>query len=507
MAYTRPGVYVTETPLRAAPPRPNSNAVAAFFGTSDRGSTTPVMVDSWAGFRSTFGDLSQSHDLGYAVYHYFANGGRVAYVTRVAGAGATAASTAAVAYYANDTAASASLFTATAKNVGAWGNTLSLALTAGQVGGTATVLPTFNLQVRINNVEVEYWTELSADPASSRYFDSVLNEYSAYITSSSPASVTAHSTFSYLQSVYALASGSNGSTVGSADYAAALSTLSDVDGSLLINVVGQSSKTVVDQALTVASTRGNSFVIIDPDATATDSSSIINVVSQYGSTDTDPIRGYGSVYYPMVKMVDPMKTGPAAVRTTFPGGAIAGAFVRNDAQRTVAKTPAGYDIDLRNTLGLGSSVTDTLVSAVYDSGVNCLKAVPGAGVVVLGGRTLRTTSSDKYISIRRSLNYIKQNVTDLTRGAVFQPNGPQLWSELSTNLNKFLTTFWGQGGLKGQSSRQAFYVVCDETNNTATTIDNGEVHIEVGVALQYPAEFIVINVSQWTGGSNTSETL
>ena len=36
---------------------------------------------------------------------------------------------------------------------------------------------------------------------------------------------------------------------------------------------------------------------------------------------------------------------------------------------------------------------------------------------------------------------------------------------------------------------------------------NGEIHVEVGLALQYPAEFVIINVSQWTGGSNAVDTL
>jgi len=50
-------------------------------------------------------------------------------------------------------------------------------------------------------------------------------------------------------------------------------------------------------------------------------------------------------------------------------------------------------------------------------------------------------------------------------------------------------------------------VVCNTTNNTTTSIDQGIVNVEVGVALQYPAEFIVINLSQWTGGSNAVESL
>jgi phage tail sheath protein FI len=62
----------------------------------------------------------------------------------------------------------------------------------------------------------------------------------------------------------------------------------------------------------------------------------------------------------------------------------------------------------------------------------------------------------------------------------------------------FLSEYKNQGGLRGANNAQAFFIKCDAENNTATTIANGEVHIQVGVALQYPAEFIVIDLSQKT---------
>jgi phage tail sheath protein FI len=74
-------------------------------------------------------------------------------------------------------------------------------------------------------------------------------------------------------------------------------------------------------------------------------------------------------------------------------------------------------------------------------------------------------------------------------------------------LSKFLSEFWAAGGLKGRSTADAYYIICDSTNNTQNTIENGEVRIEVGVALQTPAEFIVIEVSQFTGGSTLNENI
>jgi hypothetical protein len=67
-----------------------------------------------------------------------------------------------------------------------------------------------------------------------------------------------------------------------------------------------------------------------------------------------------------------------------------------------------------------------------------------------------------------------------------------------------LTNFWSQGGLRGNTPAEAFFVKVDAGNNTQATIDNGEVHIEIGVALQRPAEFIIIKIGQFDGGTTVT---
>jgi len=105
------------------------------------------------------------------------------------------------------------------------------------------------------------------------------------------------------------------------------------------------------------------------------------------------------------------------------------------------------------------------------------------------------------------MNYLKQALKDTTSFAVFEPNDERLWTTINMRVGSLLGEFWRAGGLKGRNSAEAFYIVCDETNNTNETIAQGEVRLEVGVALQYPAEFIVINISQWTGGANSVANL
>ena len=106
--------------------------------------------------------------------------------------------------------------------------------------------------------------------------------------------------------------------------------------------------------------------------------------------------------------------------------------------------------------------------------------------------------------MRRSLNFLKQTLKDSTAYALFEPNDPRLWEALTVKISSILTTFWGSGGLKGKTTGEAFYVVCNDTNNTPNSVENGIVNIQVGVALQTPAEFIVINISQFTGGSTAT---
>jgi hypothetical protein len=502
MTYLNPGVYTVETPLVNNVTRAStSQSIATFIGTSTRGPITASLINSWTGYKSLYGDISSDHEMGYSVYHYFANGGRDAYIVRVSASDAVASSVS-VPYYPNgESGASAALMTATANSPGVWGNSVSLLISSGSTSPTASVIPTFNLSIRVNGSEVERWNELSTDPNNNRYAATVVNTYSKYISITVPSS-TADADWLFDFNSITLTGGADGSSVGDSDYVSALSSLDVIEGALLINAPGQTSSTVVNAFTTKAESRGNSFVIIDP-SSETDPVEIgSSVVSTYSPSS------YGAVYYPKLKMVDPTKSGPGAIRDTFPGGAIAGVYTRTEVARTVAKAPAGYDTDIRNALALTTNFTSSQTGTLYNTyGVNLLKSVPGGGIIVNGTRTLDKSTPGKYIPIRRSLNYLKQALKDATEFAVYSPNDQRLWEQIAFRCGNVLNEFWKAGGLKGRNPGQAYYVLCNETNNTVETISNGEVRVEVGVALQYPAEFVVITISQWTGGANSVSSL
>jgi phage tail sheath protein FI len=136
--------------------------------------------------------------------------------------------------------------------------------------------------------------------------------------------------------------------------------------------------------------------------------------------------------------------------------------------------------------------------------VNAIRYITGSGIVAMGARTLNPAYIDKYVPVRRTLIYLRKAMTDLTQFAIFEPNDEKLWRRINASLDGFLRDFWRQGGLRGTAPAQAFFVKCDADNNPQASIDNGYVNIEVGVALQRPAEFVVIKISQFDGGTTVT---
>jgi hypothetical protein len=544
MAYSRPGVYITEGPFSTTVPVGPQVTPAAFLATTARGPVEPTRVDSWNQYKTLYGDLTNSSQLGYAVYHFFANGGRTAYVTRVASSTGVKAKSLSVTGTISG-GSSTTLFRVEASNKGAWANWvantatvsgttnekgLRVTITAGLRNGISEALSngtgtprTFNLNVWFNGVEVERWTEVSLDPDSPQYITSIVNNYSNYVNvvDIDPALVTGvvytidSASLDYTTGVmvagnghYALGDDTvSGDVQGTdpavvdADWVNALNSLGSVSGSLLINLVGQSTKSLVDSATNYAEVRGNAFVIIDPSPARTSATGDTGIKIL---TDSYNKSSYGAVYYPLLKMPDPARSGSATLRDTFPGGAIAGLFSRVEQERTVAKAPAGYGYEIRNSFGLTTNFIDSQVGILYDSHVNVMKTIPGGGIIINGARTLKRNDITKFVPVRRTLNYVKSNVENIAASSVFEPNGERVWTDLNTRISRFLSDLWGAGGLKGRNATEAFYIVCDASNNPAYSVENGELHVEVGVALQAPAEFIIINISQFAGGSTTA---
>jgi hypothetical protein len=392
-------------------------------------------------------------------------------------------------------------FFLTAENAGAWSSGLTVEISDGLEGATATSYGTFTMIVKLDGAEKERWTEVSIDTTHNRCVLSIVNNYSDYLRVSALAAPTKATTTKVTAGTYALVGGSDGTAVVSSDYTTNIAYLDQVTGDLLINLPGVSASSEVNAAISYAANRGTGFVIIDADTTQTTAAGALTVVSPYTNS------GYAAVYYPGATVADPTKTGPAALRTSPLGGAVMAIYGKSERLYSVAKAPAGFNLDIANVFGLVANYTENEEGTLYDANINPIRLVPGTGAIINGTRTLAVTAPSKYIPIRRTLNFVKARIKEITQFAVFEPNDANLRQKVITVIQQELRSLWAKGGLKGANESQAFYVTCNASNNTVSTIGNGELHVEVGLALQYPAEYIIVNVSQWTGGANAVETL
>jgi len=129
----------------------------------------------------------------------------------------------------------------------------------------------------------------------------------------------------------------------------------------------------------------------------------------------------------------------------------------------------------------------------------------GRGLRVYGARCITSNEEWKYINVRRLFIFLEASLDQGTQWAVFEPNDQQLWNRLIQSVSSFLTTIWQQGGLMGATADQAFFVKCGYDTMSSDDIQNGRLIMLVGIAPVFPAEFVIIRIGQWAGGSSVQE--
>jgi phage tail sheath protein FI len=90
-------------------------------------------------------------------------------------------------------------------------------------------------------------------------------------------------------------------------------------------------------------------------------------------------------------------------------------------------------------------------------------------------------------------------------GPCSSPTTATCGERVKRNINAFFIGLWRQGAVAGNRPEEAFFVVCDESNNPQSSRDDGLLIVDVGVAPVKPAEFVVFQISQWQGGSTATE--
>lgn len=291
---------------------------------------------------------------------------------------------------------------------------------------------------------------------------------------------------------------------------AANASLDKVSVFNLMVLPGQTTSAVLAEALAYCEGK-RAFYIMDPPANAVADTLAVSMPGAPPDADTIadiwdggtlPVSANGALYFPYLNATD-MVTGGAT--TAPPSGYVAGIFAREDQNRGVWKSPAGLETTVLGTTGVvpWGNMTDPQQGVLNKDGINVLRTFPGIGTVVFGARTLVSENPAyeqwKYVAVRRMALFLEDSLYASLGWAVFEPNDVPLWNALRQEVEAFMLGLFRQGAFQGSTADQAFQVTCDSTTTSQADIDNGIVKILVAFAPLKPAEFVVIQIAQLAG--------
>jgi len=404
------------------------------------------------------------------------------------------------------------VFTINAASAGSWSGNYSVKIVA---SGSASrfgleVYQTTTVNGNSSTTLIESYSDLSMASTDRNFVLSIVNSNPTSVITISSVGLDNTKTPAITTGFIGFAGGSDGASLGRSDYAGAWSTFDSVLNPLVIyapDAPYAATSTLTAQihgdAVAYAASRNDCFAVFDTPAGLSATAAQTQVSATYAIFSGVTSGNIAAAYYPWYSIPDVNK-GIGVTRLQAPGAGVVGQYIATDASRGPAKTPAG----LQNVMALAVSTEHLFTNAELDAintsvdPINAIRQVPGAGIVIMGGRTLDNTPNNRYINIRRSLIYIEKSINDLTSFALFENNDSRLWSQIRTSLSSFLLAYWQSGGLRGTNPAQAFYVKCDDTTTSFSDIQQGKVNIEIGVALEYPAEFVVIKLGQLTGNAS-----
>lgn len=526
-AVLHPGVYVQEVPSGARSIEGVPTSTTIFVGETERGPLAATKVKGISDYEREFGGYYRPDTaaasgsvpvaMRYAMDAFFSNGGTTAYVLRAASTSGTA----------QRAEASPAIAAATP---GAWGNDLYAVFFS--LPPTAT--DSFRVAVYYRNRRtakdelVEDWPSLTQDASSEQYAVDVLKRSNyirwveggtlpAAVDATLGAGVSAADLDLTTAATAKLAGGVGGDAAfGWATPATVFGLLSELDGvddaaliaaapdlwvqspvvTTNVGAVYEGFRNYIDNRPKL-----DLFLVADIAAhTAAATTATTNAVAAVDATTFNRTT-MSAVYWPHVRVVDPIGKGARPVKTLPPSAFIAGLYSRTDASRGVWKAPAGVDVLVGGIAEVDVEVLDKHQDDLNPKAINAIRAIPGAGVVVWGTRTLRPDTEWRYVPVRRTAMFLRKSIYNGIQWAVFEPNDEDLWASLRATIGAFMETQFQRGAFAGSSSRDAYFVKCDAETTSAIDQANGIVNVLVGFAPLRPAEFVIVKLSQKTASA------
>ena len=247
----------------------------------------------------------------------------------------------------------------------------------------------------------------------------------------------------------------------------------------LISFHGLPSTTAITQIQTTVQERGDAIAIIDLVPYNATISTVTSTVSSYNTP-------YMATYWPWLKTVDPNTGNQVWVPAST---MIPSVYAFNDSVAAPWFAPAGINRGILPTVIQSERIlTQGNRDTLYQSNVNPIATLPGAGIVVFGQKTLQKKKSalDR-VNVRRLLIELKNYISQVADTFVFEQNDANTRSEILSIINPYLSSIQQQQGLT------SFKVIMDESNNPPSVVDQNQLVGQIYLQPTRTAEFILLD--------------
>ncbi len=569
-----PGVLTRENDQTLITQGPIS-AGAAILGPTVKGPVNiPTLVSSYSDYKSKFGGAFESASISYeyltsiATYNYFQQGGESILVTRIVSGTYLPATATPAALGTHSLDYKTGSFTLETISQGDLMNNSGSVTTSGslvtgsgdniryEVASLDSGSGQFSLLIRRgddnskNKSILENWNDLSLDPNSTNYIESVIGNQAqnfdtdsdgnrfiqitgSYVNNSRYVRVSSviNPTLNYLdndgnfKSEYTSSlpkvgsgsinapqsegafSGAKGAIFGLGSGAQKLKMFEEIDVASIQGVVASNYTSSI--ALLENKDEYDFEVITAPGVTIQNGSvatnTLITTVAErgdaiavidtrnYGATVNQALTSAGTVdssyaatYWPWVQVLSPETNKLVFVPAST---LIPAVYATNDRLGAEWFAPAGF-----NRGGVGGAIQAERKlppgdrDKLYAGKVNPIASFPGQGPVIFGQKTLQTKSTalDR-VNVRRLLIEVKRVIGQIGEGLLFEQNTAATRGRFLNQVNPFLESIQQRQGIF------AFRVVMDDTNNTPDVIDRNQLVGQIFIQPTRTAEFIVLD--------------
>lgn len=198
--------------------------------------------------------------------------------------------------------------------------------------------------------------------------------------------------------------------------------------------------------------------------------------------------GHAAFYAPYLKNLSD-RFVPAS---GFVAGAACGRFINEGFQQP----PAGARYPLRGVVDVKFRITAQQQEVTYALGLNPIRSLPNRGIVVWGARTLSSSPLFRFVNTRVILNVLVDVMNRSFDDILFESidSSGTIYSRVKSIANQILNQFYRQGALFGNRPEQAYLVVCGDSNNSATLLEQGTVRMDAYVATSPTLERLAITI-------------